>query len=157
MEIKIYCKNLSDLQTWLGNSLERYLGFIFCPVQIPLHCLHAVVGLLQVCSSQFLACLLMKPEDATCKRYIILSFFFFFNLSVVIHVFLNFFYFFFLEFPLWLGSSCCGLVETNLTSIHEEAGLILGLNLPGLRIWCCCVLWCRSKTWLGSGISMVVV
>ena len=26
-----------------------------------------------------------------------------------------------------LGSSCCGSVVTNLTSIHEEAGLIPGL------------------------------
>ena len=28
---------------------------------------------------------------------------------------------------MWLGSSCCGAVETNLTSIHEDAGSILGL------------------------------
>ena len=32
------------------------------------------------------------------------------------------------EVNLW--SSCCGSVETNLTSIHEAAGLI-----PGLAQW----------------------
>ena len=27
--------------------------------------------------------------------------------------------------------------EINLTSIHEDT------SLSGLRIWCCCELWCR--------------
>ena len=28
------------------------------------------------------------------------------------------------------GSSCCGAVETNLTSIHENVG-----SIPGLAYW----------------------
>ena len=36
-------------------------------------------------------------------------------------------------------SSCCGAVETNPTSIHEDAGLISGLSELG--IWHCCELW----------------
>ena len=35
------------------------------------------------------------------------------------------------------GSSCCGSVVTNPTSIHEDEGSILGL-LSGLGIRCCC-------------------
>ena len=30
----------------------------------------------------------------------------------------------------WKGNSCCGTVETNLTSILEDVGLI-----PGLAQW----------------------
>ena len=44
---------------------------------------------------------------------------------------------------------------TNLTSIHKDAGSIPGL-VSGLRIRCCCELWCRSQTWLGSLIALVV-
>ena len=29
--------------------------------------------------------------------------------------------------------------------------------LSGLWIWCCCELWCRSETWLGSGVAVAVV
>ena len=29
--------------------------------------------------------------------------------------------------------------------------------LSGLRIQHCCELWCRSKTWLGSGVAVAVV
>ena len=29
-------------------------------------------------------------------------------------------------------------------------------SLGGLRIQCCCELWCGSKTWLGSGIAVAV-
>ena len=28
--------------------------------------------------------------------------------------------------------------------------------LSGLRILCCCELWCRSQTWLRSGIAVAV-
>ena len=28
-------------------------------------------------------------------------------------------------------------------------------SLIGLRIQCCCELWCRSQTWLGSGVPVV--
>ena len=46
----------------------------------------------------------------------------------------------------------------NPTSIHEDVGLIPGL-LSGLRIWCCCELWCRvaDTIWIwhccGSGVG----
>ena len=53
-----------------------------------------------------------------------------------------------LEFSLWFS----GL--RNPTSIHEDAGLIPGLS--GLRIQHCHKVWCRSQTWLGSGIAMAV-
>jgi len=29
-------------------------------------------------------------------------------------------------------------------------------SLSGLRIWCCRELWCRSQTWIGSGIAVAV-
>ena len=29
--------------------------------------------------------------------------------------------------------------------------------LIGLTIWCCCQLWCRWQTQLGSGIAMALV
>ena len=29
--------------------------------------------------------------------------------------------------------------------------------LSGLRIRCCCELWCGSQTWLRSGVAMAVV
>ena len=45
---------------------------------------------------------------------------------------------------------------TNLTSRHEVAGTIPGL-LNGLMIQCCCELWCRLQTWLGSCIAGAVV
>ena len=47
------------------------------------------------------------------------------------------------------GSFHCGAEETNLTSNHEVAGLIMA-SLSGLRIFPCCELWCRSQMWLSS-------
>ena len=29
--------------------------------------------------------------------------------------------------------------------------------LSGLRIRCCHELWCRSKTWLGSGVAVALI
>ena len=40
----------------------------------------------------------------------------------------------------------------NPTRIHEDAGLI-----PGLRIWRCHELCCRSQTWLGSHVAVALV
>ena len=44
---------------------------------------------------------------------------------------------------------------TNPTSIHEDAGLILGSH-SGLRIQHCCELWCRLQTWLGFCVAVAV-
>ena len=52
-------------------------------------------------------------------------------------------------------SSCCGSEETNLTSIHDEAGLIPGLA-RGFGIPSCHELWCRSQTWLESCAAVAV-
>ena len=52
-------------------------------------------------------------------------------------------------------SSYHGLVETNLTSIHEHAGSIPGLAHE-LGIWCCHGLWRRSQTWLESVLAVAV-
>ena len=44
----------------------------------------------------------------------------------------------------------------NLTSIHEDLGLIPGLAQGGLRIWCCHELQYRSQMRLGSGVAVVL-
>ena len=44
----------------------------------------------------------------------------------------------------------------NLTSIHEDSCLLPGLA-SGLRIRCCCGLWCRWQMQLTSGIAVAVV
>ena len=53
-------------------------------------------------------------------------------------------------------SSCCGSVETNLTSIHENAVWSLA-SFIGLRIQHCCELWCRFQRQLGSCVAVAVV
>ena len=30
-------------------------------------------------------------------------------------------------------------------------------SLSGLKVWRCRGLWCRSQTWLGSGVAVAVV
>ena len=54
------------------------------------------------------------------------------------------------------GSSLRGSAEINLTRVHEDAGLIPGLDC-GLRIQCCHELWCRSRMWLGFHVAVAVV
>ena len=48
-----------------------------------------------------------------------------------------------------------GSVESNLTSIHEDAGSIPGLT-HRLRIWHCRELWCRSQTQLRCRVAVPV-
>ena len=54
-----------------------------------------------------------------------------------------------------MRSSHPGLAEANLTSIHEDAGSIPGLN--GLSVRHCHELWCGSQMRLGSGMAVAVV
>ena len=53
-------------------------------------------------------------------------------------------------------SSHCGTVEMNPTRSHEVVGSIPGVawwvNDPALPLSC----WCRSQTWLGSGLAVAV-
>ena len=59
------------------------------------------------------------------------------------------------ELKIIWGSSHGGTAETNLTRIHQDAGSIPG-SLSGLRIRCCCELWCGSQTWLRSRIAVAM-
>ena len=47
--------------------------------------------------------------------------------------------------------SRCGVVEMNANRNHEVAG-----SIPGFAQWDK-ELWCRSQTWLGSGVAVAVV
>ena len=55
------------------------------------------------------------------------------------------------------GHSCCGIAETNPASIYEDALLDPWPLLSGSGIQCCSELWCKSQTWLGSGVAVTVV
>ena len=55
-----------------------------------------------------------------------------------------------------VGEFLFGSVGMNLTSIHEDVGLIPGV-LSGLRIQCCSELRCRSQMRFGSGVALAVV
>ena len=44
----------------------------------------------------------------------------------------------------------------NPTSIQKDVGLTPS-SLNGLRIQCCCEVWCRSQMLFGSGVAVVVV
>ena len=46
--------------------------------------------------------------------------------------------------PFFFWSSHHGSAEMNVTGIHEDTGSIPGLS-HGLRIQCCCELWCRLQ------------
>ena len=43
------------------------------------------------------------------------------------------------------------------TEIHENVGSIPRLAPVGLRIQCCCELWCWSQTLLLSDVAVAVV
>jgi len=44
---------------------------------------------------------------------------------------------------------------TNPTRKHEVVGSVPALA-QWLRIWCCCELWCRLQTQLGSGVAVAL-
>ena len=50
----------------------------------------------------------------------------------------------------------CDSVETNLTGIHEDTGLIPDLA-QCVKDLCCNELWCRSLIQLGSCVAVAVV
>ena len=52
-------------------------------------------------------------------------------------------------------SSRCGTGEMNwLGTMRLQAGSLASLS--GLRIQCCCELWCRSQTWLRSRVAVAL-
>ena len=54
-----------------------------------------------------------------------------------------------------MRSSHCGTAETNPTRNHEVSGSISGLVewvQDPVLLW----LWCRSQTWLGSGVAVAL-
>ena len=56
------------------------------------------------------------------------------------------------NFESFCWSSCCGVVEMILTSIHEDVGL-----LSGLKIRLCHKLWYRLQMQLRSHVAVAVV
>ena len=63
---------------------------------------------------------------------------------------------FYLKHLYYLRNSRHDTVETNPTWNHEVVG-----STPGLAQWAkdprCRELWCRSQTWLGSGVAVTLV
>ena len=55
-----------------------------------------------------------------------------------------------------VGSSHCGSMEMNQTTVHEAVSSILAL-LSGFRIQLCPELWCRAQIGLGSCVAVPVV
>ena len=60
-------------------------------------------------------------------------------------------------FETFVKGSHRGSAKTNLTGIHGNIGSIPGLPQWVEGIWCCCELWCRSQTRLGSRVAGTVV
>ena len=54
------------------------------------------------------------------------------------------------EFPLWLRG-----LRTQLVSMRMRVQSLAWIS--GLKILCCCKLWCRSQMQLGSGVAVAVV
>ena len=50
------------------------------------------------------------------------------------------------------GSSCHGAAETRLGTMRSQVRSLPSIS--GLRICCCCELWCRSQMWIGFDVAV---